>query len=212
MVDAEDVRRRFWQKVVVGDACWEWVAAHGTSGCGQLSFDRRVVGAPRVSWWLHYGRMPLRSEHVCHRCDNPKCVRPDHLFLGSARDNMRDCIEKGRFKFLQPRFGVKNNNAKMTKAAVRKMRRLHKGGATISTLAREFRLARSTARAIVCGRTWRIDGVEAIPERQPIAAKLTAADREEIRRLVALKNQSKCAIARLFHVHVATVDRACGFR
>ncbi len=88
---------RFWDKVVKSDECWEWQGAHDPRGYG-------FIGAPgggknllahRVSWELHNGAIP-QGRYVLHRCDNPRCVRPDHLFLGTHADNMADRQAKGR--------------------------------------------------------------------------------------------------------------------
>ena len=84
---------RFWSKVAKGDRCWLWKA--GTShGYGSFRVDGKVRRAHVVSWKLEHGSYP--ELYVCHSCDTPLCVRPDHLFLGTQVDNMRDCVIKGR--------------------------------------------------------------------------------------------------------------------
>jgi hypothetical protein len=91
--------KRFWDKVKAGSGCWEWQGALQPNGYGKIrgddSHDYRHVGAHRVSWELHYGPIDV-GRLVCHTCDNPRCVRPEHLFLGSPQDNQRDCVAKGR--------------------------------------------------------------------------------------------------------------------
>jgi hypothetical protein len=89
---------RFWEKVRKGPDCWVWVgavSAPGQHGRIWVAEERRKVIASRVSWTMHNGPIPDGME-VCHRCDNPPCVRPDHLFLGTHRANMRDASDKGR--------------------------------------------------------------------------------------------------------------------
>lgn len=88
---------RFWHYVEQGDGCWEW-QGHLASGYGALRGqypDQRMVKAHRVSWEIHFGPIPT-GMFVCHHCDNPPCVRPDHLFLGTNTSNMRDRERKGR--------------------------------------------------------------------------------------------------------------------
>lgn len=89
---------RFWSKVEKSDGCWTWMAALHESGYGIIGLGGRGAGvdrAHRVSWRMHFGEIP-KGMFVCHRCDNPKCVRPEHLFLGTAKDNSDDKWKKGR--------------------------------------------------------------------------------------------------------------------
>ena len=97
---------RFWAKVVKtpGDGCWTWTAAADTWGYGVFRLGGRCdgqEGAHRFSYRMSFGEIP-DGLSVCHRCDNPPCVRPDHLFLGTAKDNARDAISKGRRRALTP--------------------------------------------------------------------------------------------------------------
>jgi hypothetical protein len=85
---------RFWNKVNKTDGCWEWTASLNQRGYGQFKFEGKMVKAHRYSITLD-GRDPT-GKLVCHHCDNPKCVRPDHLFVGTDKDNMVDMVKKGR--------------------------------------------------------------------------------------------------------------------
>lgn len=87
--------RRFWDKVLLGDGCWEWTAAKH-HGYGIFGMDQRTFQATHIAWELWHGSPPPPGMFVCHRCDNPGCVRPDHLFVGTQTDNMRDMTAKGR--------------------------------------------------------------------------------------------------------------------
>src|SRR5437867_4194449 len=90
---AVPVADRFWAKVRKGEGCWEWTGSTDRR-YGELWFNGRTEKAHRVAWILTHGTEP--PGQVCHRCDNPRCVRPDHLFLGSMSDNINDCVRKGR--------------------------------------------------------------------------------------------------------------------
>lgn len=92
------IKSRFFKHVKKTDGCWIWTGycqknGYGTIHCGKGSIKR----AHRISYEIHCGKIP-DGLYVCHKCDNPSCVRPDHLFLGTQLDNIRDCISKGRFK------------------------------------------------------------------------------------------------------------------
>jgi hypothetical protein len=102
--NGETLAQRFWGKVKKSDGCWEWQAYRDEDGYGSVgSFgnaDR--MSTHRYSWVLHNGPIPA-DLFVLHRCDNPPCVRPDHLFLGTVLDNNRDAIAKGRSYWQQVR-------------------------------------------------------------------------------------------------------------
>lgn len=89
----------FWSKVQKGPGCWTWTAAVNRTGYGAFHVpgtNSRVILAPRMAWELTYGSI-LPGFHILHRCDNPSCVRPSHLFLGDHAMNMRDAAQKNRF-------------------------------------------------------------------------------------------------------------------
>lgn len=86
---------RFWCKVRKTAGCWFWIAARFQQGYGVFQDEGKALRAHRVSWEMAHGKIPA-GMHVLHTCDNPSCVRPDHLFIGTNADNMRDRDSKGR--------------------------------------------------------------------------------------------------------------------
>ena len=87
---------RFWSKVSKGPDCWVWTGARLRSGdYGALSFGGQAVRAHVLSFWIHGGVL-LPGTFVCHHCDNPPCVRPEHLYAGTAKTNAHDMIRRGR--------------------------------------------------------------------------------------------------------------------
>ena len=91
---------RFWRHVDQSGDCWVWTGSLTNGGYGHLGLGGRDGGtdrAHRVSWRLHFGEIPS-GLWVLHKCDNPPCVRPEHLFLGTHDDNMRDCVSKSRHR------------------------------------------------------------------------------------------------------------------
>lgn len=107
-----DVEERFWAKVnrLGPDDCWEWLAGKDKDGYGKFSIQGKSHRSHRVVYSWYYG-VDLNIELVCHTCDNPSCVNPLHLFLGSPQDNMSDKVCKGRQYFT---FGELNGCNKLT--------------------------------------------------------------------------------------------------
>lgn len=92
------LEQRFWSKVIKKDGCWGWNGCKDTNGYGHLgpaASTPKTVRAHVVSWRIHYGEIP-EGMHICHKCDNPECSNPEHLFMGTPKQNMLDKIGKGR--------------------------------------------------------------------------------------------------------------------
>lgn len=144
---------RFWARVQKSDGCWEWTASRrgGRPGAeyGAFSVGRRSVSAHRFSWELHRGLVP-EGLMVLHECDNPKCVRPDHLFLGTNLDNIDDMVKKER----QSR-GETHGMHRLTEADVLAARERYATGESVEDLARQLGVARVTMQQAITGRTWK---------------------------------------------------------
>ena len=128
--------------------CWVWTAYIIKSGYGILNAEGEKLRAHCFSYERHYG-VSVGKMHVLHRCDNPPCVRPDHLFLGTHQDNMADKQSKGR----QPR-GEKSGQAKLTARDVLGIRQMLAGGASQHATAEEYGVSRSCVLAIHLGNNW----------------------------------------------------------
>jgi hypothetical protein len=96
---------RFWKYVNKTESCWEWVGARQKFGYGWFLFYKRYMSSHRASWILHYGLIP-KGMFVLHHCDNPSCVNPSHLFLGTQKDNIRDGMQKGRIRLVNLKRGA----------------------------------------------------------------------------------------------------------
>jgi hypothetical protein len=139
---------RFWSKVNKTEGgCWEWTAAKDGSGYGLFRWQRRMVRVHRVSFELVHGPIP-EDLHVCHRCDNRGCVNPDHLFLGTHRDNMTDMSQKGRAR---TPLGEDNLQAKLTRVTVREVRQAE---GSQRQIAKRFGISQSQVSRIRGRRFW----------------------------------------------------------
>ena len=142
---------RFWEKVKKGPTCWEWTASKDRKGYGRITstLGTRNLKAHRVSYELHNGPI-TPGLWVLHVCDNPGCVRPDHLFLGTNADNVRDMLNKGR-----SRKGETNGAAsRLTTLDVRYILEARRHGESLRSIAARFHVSCSTVYAITSGRTW----------------------------------------------------------
>ena len=147
---------RFWKLVDVKGAgdCWEFNGTwHGNSPHGRFFFNSKRVGAHRFSYEMHHGPIP-EGMLICHRCDNPKCVNPAHLFLGTYADNMRDAFNKGRLKPPPCSPGTSNGMARLTEQDVREIRSLWPG-LKQKEIADRFGVDHTTISLILLRKRWR---------------------------------------------------------
>lgn len=143
---------RFWAKVrvKVGE-CWEW-QSRDNYPYGKITLNYECFIASRVSYFLHY-KIDPKELFVCHKCDNPRCVNPVHLFLGTPKANTLDMISKGRGNQAK---GEAQANAKFTVEKILLIRKRYATeGITQTALAKEFNVNQSTIHSIVKGKNWK---------------------------------------------------------
>lgn len=140
--------KRFWEKVEKTDECWNWTASKKRDGYGQFRINGKIVAAHRVSYAAENGPIP-DGMFVCHACDNPACVNPAHLFLGTDQDNKNDMYRKRRHVF-----GEKHPLRKLTTDVVLKIRQDAKSGMSQRNIARKYNTQRSQVSLIANGKRW----------------------------------------------------------
>jgi len=144
---------RFWRKVERKNEknCWEWMSYKFKKGYGGFQIKTENLPAHRVAWVIAYGQIP-DNLCVCHQCDNPSCVNPNHLFLGTYEDNNQDRVRKGRSARV---VGENNPAAKLNKLQVIEIRYLRKLGFSQKYIARIFNVGKSTIGRIDRGTHWK---------------------------------------------------------
>jgi hypothetical protein len=135
---------RFWSKVDVRgqDECWPWLGGRFDTGYGAFWMHGNNIGAHRVALMMSSSPKSGSDDHALHRCDNPPCCNPRHLFWGTPLANVRDAIAKGR----------KLPHAH--KLTARKVRAIHRSPGTQTQIADDFDVSRKTVALIKCGEAW----------------------------------------------------------
>jgi len=137
---------RFFSRFVkLANGCWQWRSHTDKDGYGVLPGAHQNTRAHRLSYEIHHGTIP-EGMIVCHHCDNPGCVNPDHLFVGTQKDNAQDALMKGRHYI-----GEKNGRSKLTKENVKEILASDLNG---QQLANKFGVTRSTINNVRRGDTW----------------------------------------------------------
>lgn len=157
--------------------CWIWQGAKNPKGYGKININYKTVASHRLSYVLFNGDIKA-GLYVCHTCDNPSCINPKHLFLGTAQDNTHDCFNKGRDKRKgrklssihrarigdfqrgkscpqRGRKGGENPSAKLNSHSVIEIRRKHAAGIKMKDLVSEYKVHRSTILCIIKRKTWK---------------------------------------------------------
>lgn len=159
-LQSEIVKRRFDSKYrKLDNGCWEWTACIGNTGYGEIRINWKRYYAHRASWLIHNGEIPEGSDYhgmcVLHKCDNRKCVNPDHLFLGTNVENIADSMAKNRRKGI-PR----NRKAPYTQQEIENRRRvksferqairdLYRNGITKTQLTKKYGVSYGTIKIIL---------------------------------------------------------------
>jgi hypothetical protein len=141
---------------VDGNGCWKWQGAikckvGGALGYGWVTYNNKQMSAHRASWLVNFGEIP-KAMCVCHKCDVPDCVNPEHLFLGTHLENMRDMQGKGRRK-LSPKF--KTAGAKLSAEHVLQIKDMLAQGVSQRQIAAIFSVCQASISLMKNGRTWR---------------------------------------------------------
>lgn len=150
---------RFWALVEKTPYCWNWIGSTSTRGYGRFWKGGRVIPAH----WFLLDDYPPAGKEACHKCDNPSCVRPGHIFIGTRSDNMRDMVRKGRHNPVgayAPRSvpsakpGSLNHQAKLTEDDALIIKATPKLRGYPRRIAKAFGISRSVAFDIMAGRRW----------------------------------------------------------
>ena len=169
MIKNEQFTKEYWHKSIMprflkhhitGNAedCWNWVGTKRSDGRGFITVTsekgcgKAPLYAPQIAWMYYKGALPLGFS-VCHTCDNPSCLNPGHLWLGTQRDNMNDMHKKGRYVRPLGVRGEENHNAKLNEFQVREIK-ADAGKTAERKLAKHYGVSRALIRAIKSGRAW----------------------------------------------------------
>ena len=143
--------KRFWSRVNKETECWNWTGYFVGNQYGRIKLNGKVHRAHRMSWIIHNGDIP-DGMCILHKCDNPSCVNPDHLFLGTRADNMADMDAKGRRANFK---GANNGNSKLTEAKVREIRMWSELGYLQKRIATAYGVSKVNVSAIKHRRSWK---------------------------------------------------------
>lgn len=192
---------RFWEKVRKSDGCWEWIGAIFVTGYGAFSFNGSPAKAHRIAWRLTNGEIP-DGKMVCHHCDNRKCVRPDHLFLGGALENNRDMTIKER-----------HGRMLFTHAQISRIRSLYdryRDHLTHLRIADWFGVSKATISHMMTGRNWKYANGAHLPgiRRRRYNTKLDEDKVREIRSRRELGERLQ-SLATAFGINQSGISKIC---
>lgn len=158
------IKKKFEEKVIRKEGCWDWDGY--CDPCGYPRFTIRTIGKIRghqASYLIYKGKL-VKGKYICHRCNNSRCTNPDHIYLGTPQDNVRDMIESGRRVItyglpsnnttLTSAKGSKNGSAVLDELKVRKIKKMLFLGISCIKIAKEFGVGKTTIYRIKYGTHW----------------------------------------------------------
>lgn len=160
--------QRFADKYIPepNSGCWLWLGNTNENGYGIIDIKikgfRKVVGAHRISYEIHKGEVPS-DLNVCHVCDTPACVNPDHLFLGTDMDNHLDAVRKGRVKKITPMLGAAHARALLSEDDILGIRLSNE---SLKVLSERYNISQPSISSIRTGRSWKSVHAHLIPEKK----------------------------------------------
>lgn len=159
--------KKFWKTFngLSEDSCWEYRQHLTKGGYGRIWVYPKMLYAHRIAWILVHGAIP-KGMHICHKCDNPPCCNPKHLFLGTPQENSLDSVRKGRNSHGPVLYGSSHPLAKLTEQDVAEIRRIYTPGTpgkrsetSIKGLAAKYGVAHSLIARIIKGKSWPEDKI-----------------------------------------------------
>lgn len=205
---SEKVLSRFWEKVnKKGESeCWNWLSAKNISEYGQIEYNGNTIPSHRISWMIHNGEIP-KDLYVLHRCNNPKCVNPKHLYIGTQNDNMKQMVNDGRSCY-----GERHWCSKLNWDTVNKIREEYANdkNVTIHGLSDRYRMSTTAMTYIVLNKQFVDVNYKPVHRsgqnsENARAAKLTWNRVKEIRKRYSEKKSQKY-LADEYGVSVSTIS------
>lgn len=201
---------QFWSLVDIGgkNDCWEWLGARDEDAYGYFSYAGETWSAHRIAYLLYYGPFDERL-YVCHHCDWKHCVSPHCLFLGTARDNFHNAMEKGR---IQTRVGIETGVAVLTDKTATEALKIYKAGETsMAMLAKMFGVKQPTISCLINRQTWRHLNIPNVEFRKRCRgeqignSKLTEESVKKIRKDYGQNLKIQSQLAEEYGVHQSTI-------
>jgi len=191
----DKVKERFFSKInILNNGCHQWTGAH-SCGYGTISIMNKTKKTHRLAWIIANNKEIPEGMCICHYCDNGLCVNPAHLFLGTNQDNMRDMVEKGRYK---------NGRARLKEKDVKRIYNLYDKGKSYKDIIHIFGIDATSFWRVISGKQWK--KLFKKYNRIYIPPYLTAQQIYQIYKLCD-NNIDNITIARLFHIDASTVSR-----